>query len=794
MATSMCLMLGLTSACTIANKTKDRSAFEIGCAVLGEYFPYDICSEDPINVNNYSRHEVGDDLDFGFVIPIATEPEPEETIEEELPDASPLPPPPTTSRPTPNTSAKRIHLDRDGVAQSSPSMGPSPSRSPRPPRSVYSIPDGTSTERSASLPPRSPASVRAQGSSLRHMTRPPASDEVEEAENEEDHDVTMHDSQPEPEAVEEDVDMEDAPPAPYPRSVQRTAQKQRGPLSSVIAATKRITIHTSPEEPTPTVEEVVMESPADAPGSGKRQRTILLDRNSPVVGSSTLLHKVLEDLDETTQQNPGGIPASSSPVERRVRTRIRKSAEMRKMSESMSMRGSTMSVTSPTSSRGKRRSPRLRSSSVVEGEENAAEDVDVPDAVEEEEPEEEEEVVVEEEEEGEREPEAEESAVLGADDDDVADAPEPEPELPEPKPEAVEEPEEKEAEEIENGEGGRRWPVQHSNSSLSRKVRTGKQPPKPQLPQHSSPAQPSPAQPSPAQPSPAQPSPRQPSPRPPTRRSQSKVQEKSKPKPKQQAKKPPAKRKPRTNSDDAEGKDFGDKVSGSVPITVQRFSKPHIDPETEADDLDDDEIQFSHRGPGVHILDVLSKLCDEMAENYMGKLRAAEEAAEDAATRREKKVMLRALEAFHRELMTKLLDHTIALDQLHGLRKRVKAVQKEKIAMRDEIMRVRAEREQVALRMDAIRMKHEVESREALRHISLSSAMHDIDLAVEKAQAAPELSAAEQKKADLANFELLVSRVADQASSKSDGGGTLKQIKEFNAFLERAAAAMEKRR
>ncbi|KAK4681353.1 hypothetical protein QC764_106660 [Podospora pseudoanserina] len=773
------------------------------------------------------RHEVGDDLDFGFVIPIATEPEPEETIEEELPDASPLPPPPTTSRPTPNTSAKRIHLDRDGVAQSSPSMGPSPSRPPRPPRSEYSIPDGTSTERSASLPPRSPASVRAQGSSLRHMTRPPASDEVEEAENEEDHDVTMHDSQPEPEAVEEDVDMEDAPPAPYARSVQRTAQKQRGPLSSVIAATKRITIHTSPEEPTPTVEEVVMESPADAPGSGKRQRTILLDQNSPVVGSSTLLHKVLEDLDETTQQNPGGIPASSSPVERRVRTRIRKSAEMRKMSESMSMRGSTMSVTSPTSSRGKRRSPRLRSSSVVEGEENAAEDVDVPDAVEEEEPEEEEE---EEEEEGEREPEAEESAVLGADDDDVADAPVPEPELPEPKPEAVEEPEEKEVEEIGMQEAtkriGRKRPTRRTAPAPSpelgsdqppmpvaespalrkrrrrevvaspaqqqqpvKKVRTGKQPPKPQLPQHSSPAQPSPAQ-----PSSAQPLPRQPPPRPPIGRSQSKVQEKSKPKPKQQAKKPPAKRKPRTNSDDAEGKDSGDKVSGSVPITVQRFSKPHIDPETEADDLDDDEIQFSHRGPGVHILDVLSKLCDEMAENYMGKLRAAEEAAEDAATRREKKVMLRALEAFHRELMTKLLDHTIALDQLHGLRKRVKAAQKEKIAMRDEIMRVRAEREQVALRMDAIRMKHEVESREALRHISLSSAMHDIDLAVEKAQAAPELSAAEQKKADLANLELLVSRVADQASSKSDGGGTLKQIKEFNAFLERAAAAMEKRR
>ncbi|MEJ2459841.1 MAG: hypothetical protein P8Y58_17565 [Novosphingobium sp.] len=79
------------------------------------------------------------------------------------------------------------------------------------------------------------------------------------------------------------------------------------------------------------------------------------------------------------------------------------------------------------------------------------------------------------------------------------------------------------------------------------------------------------------------------------------------------------------------------------------------------------------------------------------------------------------------------------------------------------------------------------------RHISLSSAMHDIDLAVERGQAAPALSAAEQKKAGLANLELLVSRVADQACSRSDGGGTLKQIKDFNAFLERAAAVLESR-
>ena len=108
-------------------------------------------------------------------------------------------------------------------------------------------------------------------------------------------------------------------------------------------------------------------------------------------------------------------------------------------------------------------------------------------------------------------------------------------------------------------------------------------------------------------------------------------------------------------------------------------------------------------------------------------------------------------------------------------------------------MRIRAERDQVGLRMDAIRVEHEAESKEALHRVSLSSAMHDIDLAVERGHAAPPLSAAEQKKADLAGLELLIRRVAEKVCPRSDGGGTLKEIREFNAFLERAVGVLERK-
>lgn len=75
-------------------------------------------------------------------------------------------------------------------------------------------------------------------------------------------------------------------------------------------------------------------------------------------------------------------------------------------------------------------------------------------------------------------------------------------------------------------------------------------------------------------------------------------------------------------------------------------------------------------------------------------------------------------------------------------------------------------------------------------NIHLSAAMHDIDLAIEQGGAAPELSAKEQKKADLANLELLISQVSEQACTNGPGGGVLKQIKGFSAFLERAVAVL----
>jgi len=62
---------------------------------------------------------------------------------------------------------------------------------------------------------------------------------------------------------------------------------------------------------------------------------------------------------------------------------------------------------------------------------------------------------------------------------------------------------------------------------------------------------------------------------------------------------------------------------------------------------------------------------------------------------------------------------TINLDNSYSLERRVRDEQKKKLGLRDEVLRIRAEREQIALRMDEVRIKHENEKQEA--QVSLGS-------------------------------------------------------------------------
>lgn len=77
--------------------------------------------------------------------------------------------------------------------------------------------------------------------------------------------------------------------------------------------------------------------------------------------------------------------------------------------------------------------------------------------------------------------------------------------------------------------------------------------------------------------------------------------------------------------------------------------------------------------------------------------------------------------------------------------------------------------------------------------------MQNIELALGLGHDAPDLTGKKKTEAELGNLELLIAQAAESAGldggggRAAEGGGLLGQIKDFNAFLERAAVALEMR-
>ncbi|KAH7327320.1 hypothetical protein BKA65DRAFT_510388 [Rhexocercosporidium sp. MPI-PUGE-AT-0058] len=233
-------------------------------------------------------------------------------------------------------------------------------------------------------------------------------------------------------------------------------------------------------------------------------------------------------------------------------------------------------------------------------------------------------------------------------------------------------------------------------------------------------------------------------------------------------------------------------VGGPVPVTVHRLTLPPLYDENESDaDILNAEMPHMKRS-GVNAIDVLSQVCQEIIGLHMNSLEQMGNNCEDSASRREYKTRWNAVEAFGKELQLRLLTQTINLDNAYSLERRVRDELKKKNSLREEVLRIRKEREQVALRMDEIRMKHEREKTDAQNRDDLNIAIHDMEMVIEMGKSRQ--TSETNRSADMVGTELLIRRIAGEVSNKGGSGGTLSQIKEFNAFLERAALALEARK
>ncbi|TVY93829.1 hypothetical protein LAWI1_G000736 [Lachnellula willkommii] len=230
-----------------------------------------------------------------------------------------------------------------------------------------------------------------------------------------------------------------------------------------------------------------------------------------------------------------------------------------------------------------------------------------------------------------------------------------------------------------------------------------------------------------------------------------------------------------------------------IPVPVYRLTRQPIYDEDESDaEILNSGIPHTRRG-GVNTIDVLSKISQEIIGSGLEMLEEGGNNTEEPLIRQEYKTKWQALKSFGEDLQTRLLDHTINLDNAYSLEKRVREQQKVKLGLRDEILRIRAERQQVALRMDEIRTRHENEGNKAQARDIVNTAVYDIELAVERGRATESRTTADGS-IEKSGLEVLLKRVAGEVSNEGYSGGLLQQIKDFNAFLERAASALESKR
>ncbi|RFU26401.1 hypothetical protein B7463_g9928, partial [Scytalidium lignicola] len=279
-------------------------------------------------------------------------------------------------------------------------------------------------------------------------------------------------------------------------------------------------------------------------------------------------------------------------------------------------------------------------------------------------------------------------------------------------------------------------------------------------------------------------------PRQPTRTETSRAKTRKKSSPAQQRK--AKKTKPKENVGEVQPR-AKFKSSGPIPVTVHRLTDGVVYDEEDSDaEILNSEIPYAKRG-GVNAIDVLSQISQEIIQSGLNTLAEGGVNADDPVLKQEYRTKWQAVDAFAREIQTRLLEHTINLDNTGVLEKRIRDEQRRKLGLREEILKIRAEREQVALRMDEIRIKHEANTSSAQDADILNSNIYDIELALERGKTKHPHDPANGV-VDMTGTELLLKRVAQEASCKSSTGGILKQVKQFNAFLERAALALEAKR
>ncbi|KAK0642564.1 hypothetical protein DIS24_g8901 [Lasiodiplodia hormozganensis] len=223
-------------------------------------------------------------------------------------------------------------------------------------------------------------------------------------------------------------------------------------------------------------------------------------------------------------------------------------------------------------------------------------------------------------------------------------------------------------------------------------------------------------------------------------------------------------------------------------------------PTDDASEIDELELPTpsavaNPRLPAVNPVDILAQVTTELIARMNDSLirQAAEVGTSDKPRRAELKRRSGVVQAFSTELADRLFELTEAVDAGEALRVRLKAATKEKVALRSEFLGIRKEREQVALRMDAVRQAHMEAEAKRRRDEELSDALYGIETAVQRGREKAARDGREDEGPEVSPLWEIEDALSNGVSAVGPGGGLLDRVKDFNGFLGRAAGVLEGR-
>ncbi|QSS62860.1 AT hook domain-containing protein [Histoplasma capsulatum] len=266
-----------------------------------------------------------------------------------------------------------------------------------------------------------------------------------------------------------------------------------------------------------------------------------------------------------------------------------------------------------------------------------------------------------------------------------------------------------------------------------------------------------------------------------------------------QSRPPQRKRRSRKSSEEPNAEGEPESRGGTVPVVVHRFANLSAlrnvtgdDEGTPSETAQPDDPFGHHKYPsrsGVNPADVLGQICRETLEKTISKLAEGIEQESNSARRVEWTRKRKTVELFGVELEQRLFDMSELLDSNFVLSARLKREKRDIAFLRNRLVELRKEREDVALRIDEVRRKYTEDEHVKTEHDNLNNSLHNLQLAIDRGRKVDDEPVAHP----VIGLEFLLRTVAHDVSSTAPGshGGILHHVKSFNNELERTATLLE---